>query len=498
MNGAAIFNHYNPKQMHQLYALCFCLLAALTALAQDAPNIIFMMADDLGNGDLSYNKAKYDTPSIDSLAEAGVYFERFYAYPGCTPTRSALMTGRYPLRQGLWQVVIGRYDDYCLPQSENQYMLPRLLKEVGYQTAIIGKWHLGHMYPECLPHARGFDYQFGSSYGLLDYYDWSYENAEDCKENGAHYPPAQHSNANKYFTDVIAEKCEDYLDSWAGCSSSPFFLFVPFTAPHVAPYGSGAARLQIPADSLVNAPGSLNTTQKRYWVMMKQLDYAVSRIVNKVRSLGIEDNTIIIFASDNGGDVDYAGDNTPFRGEKGDLTEGGICVPAIWYHKNTVTTHLDIATPVQIEDFHPTLLKLAGRDISDIEPNLDGDDIYPLVQGGSIPSRMFLKQYQPVNNATSASWAVINGEYKLCNNCGAGTNLYNVVTDPNEFTDLSSAQPAIRSAMLNFAQSYQGDVVNRSNNNAISPPPGWNTIQKWAVPETFYDPDYLYYRNPKN
>lgn len=468
------------------------LFAASNAFCQNKPNIIYIMADDMGNADMSRNGSLYDTPCLDSLANEGAYFDRFYSYPGCTPTRSALMTGRYPLRMGLWQVVIGRYDNYCLPAEETKYMLPRLMKEAGYQTALIGKWHLGHMYPECLPHTKGFDYYYGTSYGLINYYTWDFEGADDVRENGIYQP-----SDGTYFTDKIAEKCEDYLDDWANCNSSPFFLFVPMLAPHVAPNGTGCNRLEIPVDSLPNAPGNLTTCQKRYWVMMRQMDYAISRIVNKVRSLGIEDNTIVIFTSDNGGDVDYAASNTPYKGEKGQLTEGGINVPAIWYHKNTISPQV-VNTPVQVEDFHPTLLKIAGRNISDIDQDLDGIDIYPLITGGSIPSRMFLKQYQPTNNATTRTYAVIDGDYKFCNLCFSGESLYNIANDPDESSNIIGSNSTRATAMRNFANSFSSATTNRSNNNATSPPSGWQSIDAWAIPETFYDPNYFYYRNPKN
>lgn len=476
--------------MIRIAFILFFTLACFASKAQNRPNVIFMFADDMGNGDLSLNGTLYDTPSIDSLANEGAYFSRFYAYPGCTPSRSAFLTGRYPLRMALWQVVIGRYDDYCLPEAENRYMLPRLMKEAGYQTALVGKWHLGHMYPECLPHAKGFDYYWGTSYGLLDYYSWDFENADDVRKNGLYVPPD-----GRYFTDAIADECISYLDSWSSCESSPFFLYVPFTAPHVGPYGSGSARIQIPTDSLPNAPGGLTADQRRYWVMMRQMDWAVSRIVNKVRDMGIEDNTIIIFGSDNGGDVDYDASNTPYRGEKGDLLEGGIRVPLIWYHKNTISART-ISTPVQIEDLHPTLLGVAGRSIDDIDQDLDGVDIYPLLTGGSIASRMFLKKYQRTNNATSSTYAVINGDYKLCNDCGGGTVLYNVASDPGETTNIAGSNGSLVTSMTNFANSFNGATTNRTNNYSINPPPGWQAISIWAVPSTLYDPNYLYYRTP--
>lgn len=244
--------------MYLFYIFSLCLLVVLFVLFQDVLNIIFMMVDDFGNGDLSYNKAKYDMFSIDFLAEVGVYFECFYIYFGCMFICSVLMIGCYFLWQGFWQVVIGWYDDYCLLQSENWYMLFCLFKEVGYQIVIIGKWYFGYMYFECLFYVWGFDYQFGSSYGLLDYYDWLYENVEDCKENGSYYVFFWYFNVNKYFMDVIVEKCEDYFDSWVDCSFSFFFLFVFFIVFYVVFYGSGVVCLQIFVDSLVNILGSLN------------------------------------------------------------------------------------------------------------------------------------------------------------------------------------------------------------------------------------------------
>ena len=459
---------------------------------ESKPNIIIFLADDMGNGDMSRNGTLYQTPNIDALAAGGAYFDRFYSYPACTPSRAALLTGRYPLRYGLWQVVIGKYDDYGLPQSEDEYLLPKLMKEAGYTTAMVGKWHLGHIYPEYLPHNRGFDYYFGTSYGLLDYYLWEFEHAKDVQENGRPVEPD-----GSYFTEKITEKCLEFLDrQQTNTPDKPFFLYVPYNAPHVGPYGTGADRIQIPEDSLALAPPYLTPIQKRYWVMMKILDDSVGEIWRKTRELGIEENTIIIFASDNGGDIDYAASNFPYRGEKGGLLEGGIRAPLIWYHKNTISPQV-VSEPVHIEDLNPTLLIRAGSDISDIKGALDGEDIYPLITGGSIAPRTFMVYYQPINNLIDPSYAVIKGGFKLCNNCGEyQMELYKVDTDPGEMNNIAKSNPKLTAQLEHYANSFSGFVKSRTNHYATSPPPGWQPITRWAVPSTFYSPKYYYYRTP--
>jgi arylsulfatase A-like enzyme len=452
------------------------------------PNIIFILADDMGNGDMSRNDGTYDTPFLDTLAANSAYFDRFYVYPACTPSRAAFLTGRYPFRYGLHEWVIARYDSTSVVPSERKYFLPRKLKEEGYTTAIVGKWHMGHVYPEHLPENNGFDYSFNLAYGNLDYYSWKHGGMLDVHENGQ----AQFTDST-YFTDKIAEKCEAFLENIASCSDSPFFLYVPHFAPHIASPDAPVA-VQIPEDSLVNAPTWLTSDQKRYWVMMRQLDYAVERVYDKMVELGLDQNTHFIFSSDNGGNANYDALNTPYRGAKADLLEGGIRVPLIWQGPGVDTT--TIITPCHISDLWPTFVNGIAES-SEPTDSIDGVNILPLLSGGSIDERTFLIHWLP-NNTANDEYAVIKGDYKLCKNCdGVGSALYNVVEDPGETSDSSGTYTALTAELEAFINSLSSEVVNNRNvtSSDFSAPVGFDTtVGVWADPKAFYDTTYYWYR----
>jgi arylsulfatase A-like enzyme len=452
------------------------------------PNIIFIIADDMGNGDMSRNDGTYDTPFLDALAANSAYFDRFYVYPACTPSRAAFMTGRYPFRYGLHEWVIAEYDSTGLPQSEHQYLLPRKLKEEGYSTALIGKWHLGHVYPEQLPQNLGFDYTWGLAYGNLDYYSWEHGFMLDIQENGQSQQPD-----GTYLTDKIAEKCEEYLENISRCGDTPFFLYVPHLAPHTAAAES-ADPIQIPEDSLANAPSGLTTAEKRYWVMMRQFDYAVERVYDKMVELGLDSNTHFIVTSDNGPNTTYEALPTPYRGRKGDLLEGGIRVPFMWKGPGVDTAV--ISTPCHISDLWPTFINGIAES-SEPTDSIDGVNILPLLSGGSIDERTFLIHWLP-NNTADDEYGVIKGDYKLCKNCdGVGSALYNVVEDPGETSDSSGTYTALTAELEDFITSLSSEVVNNRNVTLsdFSAPVGFDTtVGVWADPKAFYDTTYYWYR----
>ena len=250
---------------------------------RNRPNIVFILADDLGRADVGFNGGKeIKTPHIDKLAASGARLEQFYVQPVCSPTRAALMTGRYPMRHGLQVGVVRPWAQYGLPLDERT--LPQALREAGYATAIVGKWHLGHFERAYLPTARGFDHQYGHYNGAIDYFRHDREGGHDWhRDDRASYDEG-------YSTHLLAEDAVKFINENAG--RKPFFLYVPFNAVH-APH-------QTP-EKYKEAYASLPEPRRTYAGMLAAMDEAVGRIIAALDEKGLRRDTIIIFSSDNGG-----------------------------------------------------------------------------------------------------------------------------------------------------------------------------------------------------
>ena len=266
--------------MRATTALTLALSASFAAASP--PNIVFFLADDLGSADVGYRGGEIKTPAIDKLAKAGAQLDAFYVQPVCSPTRAALMTGRYPMRHGLQVGVVRPWAQYGLPLDERT--LPQALKEAGYTTAIVGKWHLGHFAPEYLPTRRGFDHQYGHYNGALDYYthirdggfDW-HKDDKACRDEG-------------YTTHLLAkEACRIIADHDA---KKPLFLYVPFNAVH-APH-------QVP-DKYREPYSAMKEPRRTYAGMLAAMDEAIGQIVDAVEKKGLRKETLFVFSSDNGG-----------------------------------------------------------------------------------------------------------------------------------------------------------------------------------------------------
>src|SRR4030095_8933538 len=286
--------------------------STLLVSAQQRPNIIYMMADDLGYADLScYGRKDYQTPNLDRLAAQGIKLINAYATaPVCTPTRVAFFTGRYPARLtvGLYEPIAESHQDSLVGLSPQIPSLASLLKKSGYETNLVGKWHLGYL-PEFSPNKNGFDYFYGHHAGAIDYISHSgdlYENETPIEREG-------------YLTDLLADKTVEIISQH---HAKPFFISVMFNAPHWPWQGPGDK--PYPGGGIANwtAGGS----PEIYAKMMKSLDDAVGRIVKTIDDLNLSKNTVIIFTSDNGGER-YS-ENGIYKGRKMSLGEGGIREPA--------------------------------------------------------------------------------------------------------------------------------------------------------------------------
>ncbi|MEW6304946.1 MAG: arylsulfatase [Verrucomicrobiota bacterium] len=428
---------------HALLLLCAWLGCAMTTRAADArpprPNIIFLLADDLGWADVGYHGGKIKTPHLDKLAAAGAKLEFHYVQPLCSPTRAALMSGRYPLRHGLQVGVVKPSMDYGLPLDERT--LPQALKEAGYFTAITGKWHLGHVKPDYLPTRRGFDHQYGHFNGAIDYFtherdgglDW-HRHDKGLREEG-------------YTTHLLAREAVGIIEKHD--TSRPLFLYVPFNAPH-APY-------QVP-EEYTKPYASEKPTRRNFCGMVVALDEAVGKIVAAVEKRGLRGNTLFIFSSDNGGVAPgTAADNGPLRAGKGTVYEGGTRVPAFATWDGRIKPGAVVNAPMHMVDWYPTLLTLAGVSLKQKHP-LDGFNMWPVIAEGKASPRK-----EVVHNIAPDLGALRIGDWKLVVNghrrdsgdvdgrkkgkqsaepSGDQVELFNLASDPYEKSNLAAQNPA--------------------------------------------------------
>lgn len=411
------------------------LACAPQALAADQPNVVFILADDLGREDCGFMGGKeIKTPNIDKLAAAGATLDAFYVQPVCSPTRAALVTGRYPMRHGLQVGVVRPWAQYGLPLEEQT--LAQGLKSAGYATAIVGKWHLGHFAPEYLPTKRGFDHQYGHYNGALDYFTHMRDGGFDWHRDD------KVSRDEGYTTHLVAKDAVQFVKDNAG--KKPFFLYVPFNAVH-APH-------QVPEEYTKPYVGTLKGERLKYAGMLAAMDEAVGQIVESVEKAGARKNTLFVFVSDNGGpQPGVVTDNGKYRAGKGTLYEGGVRVAACVTYSGHIKAGSTVTEPMHMVDWYPTLLKLCGAKVEQ-KLALDGLDIWPtLTQGKPSPHDAILLNTTPNNGAVRV------GDWKLVVKNGAddpdgvppkkkaadkaSVELFNLKDDPFEKTNLAEKHP---------------------------------------------------------
>jgi len=419
---------------------------ACPAFAVDnKPNIIFFMFDDLGNADLGYRGSDIKTPSIDKLATGGVRLESFYGMMVCTPSRAALMTGRYPMRYGLQTLVIFPSHTYGLATDERT--LPQALKEAGYYTAIIGKWHLGHADKKYWPQSRGFDYFYGNVMGEVDYFTKERGGVIDWQRNG------KFLKEEGYYTDLIGNDAVRLIEKHD--TSKPLFLYVASLAPH-SPY-------QAPAKYTNPYKDTIKDEKRRtYAAMITAMDNQIGRIVAALEKKKMRDNTLILFATDNGGvtsalfatgarspeERETSGgvglhakplaSNGHLRAGKGTLYEGGVRVVAFANWPDKLKPGV-IAEPLHMVDVMPTLLALAGGKGSDSHP-FDGKDMWPTLTGEK-PS----PHEEILINVEAVRGAIRKGNWKLFKwaTLPGKTELYDLSKDPGEKQNVADQHPEI-------------------------------------------------------
>jgi N-acetylgalactosamine-6-sulfatase len=411
------------------------------------PNIILFLADDLGYGDLlCYSKDGLQTPVIESIANQGVRFTTFYSNgSNSSPTRTALLTGRYQQRVGGLECAIGinnvgRYDDAIrlrethdlgLPVSETS--IARMLKNAGYNTAICGKWHLGYE-DKFSPNLHGFDYAFYALGGGMDYFH--HREKQDPLAPIVLYQNGKPVDKPGYFTDLIGEESIKFLD--AQTKRAPFFLYVPFTAPHAPYQGPEDYRPEILPDSSYLWDQSKGPKHV-YHAMIRRMDETIGKILNRLEEKGMSDKTLVIFMSDNGGTS--SGDNKPLRGNKGNMFEGGIRVPCVVKWPGKIPAGMVSEQPCITMDFSASIVRIAGA-IPPENRTFDGMDILKHIE-----------ERQPVEDRTlywrdrrgmQTRKAVRHGNLKYIwlNNSGKIEEyFFDLGNDMTEKTNLLSSRP---------------------------------------------------------
>lgn len=405
---------------------------AAAQTAAPRPHIVYIVSDDQGWKDVGFHGSDIKTPTIDRLAQEGARLEQFYAQPMCTPSRAALMTGRYPHRYGLQTLVIPSAGRYGLATDE--WLLPQALKEAGYRTAIVGKWHLGHADRKYWPQQRGFDYQYGPLLGEIDYFTHSAHGVRDWFRDG------QPVNEQGYVTQLLGQDAAKLIG--AHDSKTPLFLYLAFTAPH-SPY-------QVPKPYLDRYAHIADPSRRAYSAMITAMDDEIGRVLGALEARGMRENTLIVFQSDNGGprsakftgEVDMSkstipADNGPYRDGKASLYEGGTRVVALANWPGRIKPASVVDQPVHIVDMYPTLTRLAGATLGKNKP-LDGMDIWPtLGEGKPSPRDEVVYGIEPFRAA------VRKGNWKLVwqATLPSKVELYDLAADSAEKVNLADKNP---------------------------------------------------------
>jgi arylsulfatase A-like enzyme len=444
--------------MHWRCALAVVLLSfpwvpAVAARADEPqPNVVLIVADDLGWADLGCYGSKYHrTPNLDRLAAQGCRFTQAYAAcPVCSPTRAALLTGKYPARLHLTDWLPGRGDrpDQRLLRPDIRQQLPleeqtlaEVLRAGGYATALIGKWHLGGVGFE--PTRQGFDLNIAGDVTGTALSYWA-----PFARQGRTMPGLEDAPAGQYLTDRLAIEAEKFIDAQR---SRPFFLYLPHYAVHIPMTARPELVAGYPAWDGVPHGRQENPT---YAAMLQSLDESVGKVLSKLDQLGLTERTLVIFTSDNGGLATLEGPNTPptinapLREGKGWLYEGGLRVPLIVRWPGRIAPRVD-ETPVWSADLFATVKAFCGLQENDATP-VDGVSLVPLLTAGQMPEPRALYWHYPhySNQGGRPGCAIRDGSWKLIEHYETGRReLFNLARDPKESNNLAEQQPERTLAM---------------------------------------------------
>ena len=441
----------NVSQLLTALLLLCAILGAPASATPQQPNILIMVADDLGWADVGYHGGNIDTPSLDLLAQQGVRLNRFYTTPICSPTRAALMTGRDPIRLGVAYGVIFPWDNIGVHPDE--HFMPETFQAAGYQTAIVGKWHLGHAQMTYHPNNRGFEHFYGHLHTEVGFYPpFSNQGGKDFQRNGVSI------DDQGYETYLLADEVSRYIRERD--RERPFLVYMPFIAPHTpldAPVELQDKYKNIETDlplarsrqtddtRLISKVMLQPSARPMYAAVVDAMDQAIGRVLDTLDREGIADNTIVLFFSDNGGAAySYGGaNNAPLRGGKGETFEGGIRVTSLMRWPAMLEPGQIFEQIMSVMDVFPTL-----ADAADVRPGnsfaLDGRNMWPALKSGAeVPLEAPLIFGSEIPIYGNFNFAAFNEEWKLVQEVQQEqiaitvTNyLFKISDDPYEYLSL--------------------------------------------------------------
>ncbi|XP_067659223.1 arylsulfatase J-like [Haliotis asinina] len=445
------------------------------------PNIVLILADDLGWNDVGYHNPNMKTPNIDRLAAQGVKLNQSYTQSICTPTRSALMTGRYPFKTGMQHGVLLATDNACLPTQHR--LLSEDLRQQGYSTHLVGKWHLGFCKWACTPTYRGFDSFFGYYSGALDYYSKTYESEFsghpflDLRDDI--HPAWTSSRDISYSTHMFTDRAIDVINQHN--TSTPLFLYLSLQNPHFP--------LQVPEKYTDMYPDVANEGRRTYCGMVSALDEGVGNVTAALKERGMMDNTLILFLSDNGPDMRFHGNSFPLRGAKFSVWEGGHRSVSFLHGVGLQKTGITYDGLVHVVDWRPTLMAAATGGGGMPEADIDGINLWENIRTGSpSPRTEFVYNLDDVQSdfLNAGTAAIRCGDYKLILGYAGSYNdwykpqnttedeplrvesyitgdhpeqLYNLRDDPIELRNIALKKPVVVAKMKLKINQYRKTMV---------------------------------------
>ncbi len=443
--------------MSKIIYFILCISFSLAGYSQsvEKPNVVIILADDLGWGDVGFHGSDIETPNIDRLAGEGIVLDQFYTSPICSPTRAGIMTGRYPNRFGLRQNVIPPWSPFGVDTSE--VFLPQVLAKAGYKNrAALGKWHLGEAHKMYLPLQRGFTHFYGFYNGAFDYFthkregelDW-HNDAATCFDKG-------------YSTDLITDEAVKCIKSYS--KESPFFLYVAYNAPHtplqakkedLLHYGFDASKPLFPLPNYdekgYGEIGRGNTKRQTYSAMVTCLDRGVGRILQTLKDLNIEKNTLVLFFSDNGAARNAGGSSGPLRGWKFQEWSGGVRAPAVIRWPDGLKEPGKTDRLVGYVDVMPTLLAIAGIKDKPKKP-FDGINMLPVIEGKESNSDRYF--YLGHGAIIHSPWKLIKANSGNPDMKEEEDVLFNILKDSAEQHNIKNDQSAIYQELINAVKPF--------------------------------------------
>lgn len=478
-----------------LAVIAASILASAQVTAAERPNVVVIVADDLGWADVGYHGGNIDTPSLDRLAEQGVQLNRFYTTPICSPTRAALMTGRDPMRLGVAYGVIMPWDNIGVNPAE--HFMPESFGAAGYQTAMVGKWHLGHAQMTYHPNKRGFEHFYGHLHTEVGFYPpFANVGGKDFQVNGVT------ADDEGYETYLLADEVSRYIRERD--TQKPFFIYMPFIAPHTpldAPAELQEKYKDIDTDLPPARSNQTDSTRRISKMLMREsarpmyaavvdgMDQAIGQVLNTLDEEGLSDNTIVLFFSDNGGAAySYGGaDNAPLRGGKGETFEGGIRVVSLMRWPEKLQGGQIFDQVMTVMDVFPTLADAAGVDpLNTFE--FDGSSLWSSISEGTTHTRedmiMFASEIPIYGSfkltAFDNTWKLVQEMEQDQLSTTVTNYLFKIADDPNEYNNLAAEYPDIVVSMSKAISEWRALHPVSGTRSVLIPPPGWRAPKDWA------------------